>query len=75
MPAELTYLHATQRQMTMTFFDVLGHLLFKSSALTNWAIGPKNLLYFDSFLPQKCCLKFQQTVELVWKQIYNTEPL
>ncbi len=56
-------------------FDVLGHLLFKSSALTNWAIGPKNWLYFAPFRPQKCCLNFQQSVEAVWKQIFKTEAL
>ncbi len=55
--------------------DALGQLLFKSSALTNWAIGPKNLLYFAPFMPQKCCLNFQQSVEAVWKQIFKTEAL
>ena len=56
-------------------FCVLGHLLFKSSALTNWAIGPKNWLYFEHFSPQKCRLNFQQSVEAVWKQICNAEAL
>ena len=56
-------------------FDVLGHLLFKSSALTNWAIGPKNWLYFAPFWPQKYCLNFQQSVEAVWKQILTTVAL
>ena len=56
-------------------FDVLGHLLFKSSALTNWAIGPKNWLYFAPFWPKKCCLNFQQSVEAVWKQIFTIAAL
>ena len=45
-------------------FDVLGHLLFKSSALTNWAIGPKNWSKFSSF----CLINFAEIFSKVWKR-------
>jgi len=33
------------------------------------------LIVLCPFLPQKCCLNFQQSVEAVWKQILTTEAL